>query len=210
MACARITRARRHQQPSCSSAATERRRAGAAERRFVMTRAEVPDRTAARTLPPLYGDRRHWALIEADALALLGQLPPNSIDAVVTDPPYGLAFNGEHWDGGSLADGHGFQAFTAGGRRDSCASSSPAATSRPSAHPHRPPPGAGIRGRRLRGPRSAAVVLRQRRAEVPANGAAAWAQASSPPTSRSCWRASRWIRRRRRSPPTSRGTAPAR
>lgn len=62
--------------------------------------------------PPLYGDRQRWALIEADALALLGQLPPNSIDAVVTDPPYGLAFNGEHWDGGSLADGHGFQAFT--------------------------------------------------------------------------------------------------
>ena len=72
----------------------------------------VARRTPAAALPPLYGDRRHWALIEADALALLGQLPPNSIDAVVTDPPYGLAFNGEHWDGGSLADGHGFQAFT--------------------------------------------------------------------------------------------------
>ena len=26
-------------------------------------------------LPPLYGDLRHWGLIEADALALLGQLP---------------------------------------------------------------------------------------------------------------------------------------
>ncbi len=72
----------------------------------------VARRTPAAVLPPLYGDRRRWGLIEADALALLGQLPPNSIDAVVTDPPYGLAFNGEHWDGGSLADGHGFQAFT--------------------------------------------------------------------------------------------------
>jgi DNA modification methylase len=71
-----------------------------------------PDRMARRALPPLYGDRRHWGLIKADALALLGQLPSHSVDAVVTDPPYGLAFNGEHWDGGSLADGHGFQAFT--------------------------------------------------------------------------------------------------
>ena len=63
-------------------------------------------------LPPLYGDLRQWGLIRADSLALLAQLPAASVDAVVTDPPYGLAFNGEHWDGGSLADGHGFQAFT--------------------------------------------------------------------------------------------------
>jgi site-specific DNA-methyltransferase (adenine-specific) len=62
-------------------------------------------------LPPLYGDRQRWGLVQADALGLLRQLPPGSVDAVVTDPPYGLSFNGEHWDGGSLADGHGFQAF---------------------------------------------------------------------------------------------------
>ena len=61
---------------------------------------------------PLYGDLRCWGLIQADALVLLEQLPAASVDAVVTDPPYGLAFKGEHWDGGALADGLGLQAFT--------------------------------------------------------------------------------------------------
>jgi len=64
-------------------------------------------------LPPLYGDLHRWGLVQADALALLRELPSSSVDAVVTDPPFGLAFKGEHWDGGSLADGRGFQEFTA-------------------------------------------------------------------------------------------------
>ena len=67
-------------------------------------------RTAA--LPVLYGDLRHWGLIEADALALLAAFPDASVDAVVTDPPYGLNFNQQAWDGGALANGEGFQAFT--------------------------------------------------------------------------------------------------
>lgn len=62
--------------------------------------------------PPLYGDLRRWGLIQADALALLKQLPAASVDAVVTDPPYGLAFKREQWDGGALADGLGLHAFT--------------------------------------------------------------------------------------------------
>ncbi len=33
-----------------------------------------------------------------DNVQLLKQLPPNSIGAVVTDPPYGLAFMGKSWD----------------------------------------------------------------------------------------------------------------
>jgi site-specific DNA-methyltransferase (adenine-specific) len=60
----------------------------------------------------IHGDLSRWGLVHADALALLRQFPPGSVDAVVTDPPYGLSFRDEHWDGGSLADGHGFQAFT--------------------------------------------------------------------------------------------------
>ncbi len=70
-------------------------------------------RSSRPDLPPLYGDLRRWGLVQADALALLKQLPANSVDAVVVDPPYGLGFKGEHWDGGSLADGRGFQEFTA-------------------------------------------------------------------------------------------------
>lgn len=33
-----------------------------------------------------------------DCLEVLGALPENSVDAVVTDPPYGLAFMGKSWD----------------------------------------------------------------------------------------------------------------
>jgi site-specific DNA-methyltransferase (adenine-specific) len=33
-----------------------------------------------------------------DCLDILRTMPPNSVDAVVTDPPYGLAFMGKRWD----------------------------------------------------------------------------------------------------------------
>ncbi len=48
----------------------------------------------------LYEDAtQRWGLIEADALALLAKLPENSVDCVVTDPPYGIGFRHESWDG---------------------------------------------------------------------------------------------------------------
>ncbi len=65
-----------------------------------------------RLIPPLYGDPERWALIHADALSFLAAIPDNSVDAVVTDPPYGIAFKGEKWDGELLADPDGFTAFT--------------------------------------------------------------------------------------------------
>lgn len=37
-------------------------------------------------------------LIHGDCLEKLKELPDNSIDAIVTDPPYGLAFMGKKWD----------------------------------------------------------------------------------------------------------------
>jgi DNA modification methylase len=64
-------------------------------------------------LPRLYGDLHDWALIAADSLLLLRSFPAACVDAVVTDPPYGLAFGGEDWDGGALAKPLGFQAFCA-------------------------------------------------------------------------------------------------
>lgn len=33
-----------------------------------------------------------------DAVALLPALPAHSLDSLITDPPYGLAFNGQDWD----------------------------------------------------------------------------------------------------------------
>ena len=46
----------------------------------------------------------HWqddlvTLYHGDCLDVLRELPDSSIDAVITDPPYGLEFMGAHWDG---------------------------------------------------------------------------------------------------------------
>jgi len=62
-----------------------------------------------------------WRLIEGDALELLARLPEGCLDAVVTDPPYGLSFHDEAWDGadihriassGRLGAGEAFERFS--------------------------------------------------------------------------------------------------
>ena len=69
------------------------------------------------TTHTLYADdTKAWRLIEGDALTLLANLPENSIDCVVTDPPYGIGFHGEAWDGAGkagkqLADAEAFTAW---------------------------------------------------------------------------------------------------
>jgi DNA modification methylase len=37
-------------------------------------------------------------LLEGDCLEVLGELEPESVDAIVTDPPYGIGFQHERWD----------------------------------------------------------------------------------------------------------------
>jgi len=66
--------------------------------------------TGVRHRPPLYGDRTRWGLLEGDALRVLALLPDASVDAIVCDPPYGVSMAA--WDGGTLAGGQGFQAFS--------------------------------------------------------------------------------------------------
>jgi len=44
-------------------------------------------------------DTDRWRLLEADALLALAKLPDACVDAIVTDPPYGIDFAGEAWDG---------------------------------------------------------------------------------------------------------------
>lgn len=42
--------------------------------------------------------RQGWQLLEGDSEELLQQLPDNSIDSMVTDPPAGISFMGQEWD----------------------------------------------------------------------------------------------------------------
>ena len=39
-----------------------------------------------------------WQIIHGDCLEVLKTLPSGSVDAVVTDPPYGVDFRGASWD----------------------------------------------------------------------------------------------------------------
>jgi site-specific DNA-methyltransferase (adenine-specific) len=60
----------------------------------------------------MYGDAARWLLLHADCLALMPELPEGSVEAVVTDPPYGIGFAGEAWDSGRLTDAATFQGWT--------------------------------------------------------------------------------------------------
>ncbi|HEY7829539.1 MAG TPA: site-specific DNA-methyltransferase [Solirubrobacteraceae bacterium] len=55
--------------------------------------------SAAAKLALYEDDTQAWGLIEGDALAVLRALPDACVDAVVTDPPYGIGITGERWDG---------------------------------------------------------------------------------------------------------------
>lgn len=44
--------------------------------------------------------RARWCLLEGDCLDLLRRLPSASVDALISDPPAGIAFMGQSWDGG--------------------------------------------------------------------------------------------------------------
>lgn len=43
-------------------------------------------------------------LLEGDSLELLGELEAESVDAIVTDPPYGIGFAQERWDSTAIRD----------------------------------------------------------------------------------------------------------
>ena len=44
-----------------------------------------------------------WQVTTGDSLEVLAELEPNSIDSVVTDPPYELGFMGKSWDSTGIA-----------------------------------------------------------------------------------------------------------
>ena len=52
------------------------------------------------TTPVFYQDAtRAWGYLEGEALQVLRRLPDCCVDAVIVDPPYGIGFHGESWDG---------------------------------------------------------------------------------------------------------------
>ena len=42
--------------------------------------------------------KKQIKLMQGDNMKSLDLLPDNSIDSIVTDPPYGLSFMGKKWD----------------------------------------------------------------------------------------------------------------
>jgi DNA modification methylase len=87
---------------------------------------------SARPTPPSPGRGRTapdagWSVRVGDSLELLATLPAASVDAVVTDPPYGIGFQGHAWDRpGSRARGEstscgGRERRRSGARRDCAA-----------------------------------------------------------------------------------------
>lgn len=55
-------------------------------------------------------DTERWRLIEGDALLTLAKLPDACVDAIVTDPPYGIGIVGAAWDHSRSAEA--FQRWT--------------------------------------------------------------------------------------------------
>jgi len=52
---------------------------------------------------PYYADES-VTLWHGDALAVMSGLPDASVDAIVTDPPYGIRFMGQAWDGADIEE----------------------------------------------------------------------------------------------------------
>jgi site-specific DNA-methyltransferase (adenine-specific) len=50
-------------------------------------------------MTPFY-DRSGITIYCGDCLDAMGQLSDNTVDTVLTDPPYGLEFMGKNWDYG--------------------------------------------------------------------------------------------------------------
>lgn len=53
-------------------------------------------------MTPLLDNGERWRVVQGDTLSLLPDLPDESVDAVVCDPPYGIDFHGQEWDGKAI------------------------------------------------------------------------------------------------------------
>ena len=70
-----------------------------------MSRATKSDRQAPRRGGSRAAASRSGArLLEGDCLEVLGKLEPESVDAIVTDPPYGIGFQNARWDSSAIRE----------------------------------------------------------------------------------------------------------
>ena len=70
-----------------------------------MSGARKASRRAAGRRQGAAGRTRGGArLLEGDCLEVLGTLEPESVDAIVTDPPYGIGFQHERWDSAAICE----------------------------------------------------------------------------------------------------------
>lgn len=53
---------------------------------------------------------RSYQILIGDCLDLMRQMPNNSVDSVVTDPPYGIRFMGKSWDGQDIENRAAYRA----------------------------------------------------------------------------------------------------
>ena len=60
----------------------------------------APRRSGSRAAASRSGAR----LLEGDCLEVLGELESESVDAIVTDPPYGIGFQHERWDSTAIRE----------------------------------------------------------------------------------------------------------
>lgn len=45
-----------------------------------------------------------YEILRGDCLSLMQQIPDNTFDSIVTDPPYELGFMGKAWDASGIAN----------------------------------------------------------------------------------------------------------
>lgn len=69
-----------------------------------MSRGAKAGRRAPRRDRTRAGSRSRVRLLEGDCLEVLAGLEPESVDAIVTDPPYGIGFQHERWDSSAIRE----------------------------------------------------------------------------------------------------------
>jgi DNA modification methylase len=69
-----------------------------------MSRRAKTSRRAPRRGCSRADSRSGVRLLEGDCLEVLAELEPESVDAIVTDPPYGIGFQHERWDSSAIRE----------------------------------------------------------------------------------------------------------